>query len=247
MRRKILEDPICERCKTEIEDSVHALWSCTELDVVWADQEQWGFRGEIDFTSVTELLSWMIGKGKPLELLAYTAYNVWNQRNKVRFNIQTCLLHQVAAQSAERLAHFRASTDASVLQVRSNVTGGATQPKILKSSELSLCASDRSSSSPFSLGENKMPLGLILGLGRAFRRKRPSSLDILSSKRAPRDYYKGKNCKPTGFHTRKGGYVVVNEKLPNYVVPDLTDFKLKPYVSQCPREVKTAEATDAAK
>ncbi|KAF3943509.1 hypothetical protein CMV_009518 [Castanea mollissima] len=99
----------------------------------------------------------------------------------------------------------------------------------------------------FDKGENKMPLGLILGLGRAFRRKRPSSLDILSSKRAPRDYYKGKNCKPTGFHTRKGGYVVVNEKLPNYVVPDLTDFKLKPYVSQCPREVKTAEATDAAK
>jgi len=49
-----------------------------------------------------------------------------------------------------------------------------------------------------------MPLGLILGIGRAFRRKRTSSLDILSSKRAPRGYYKGKNCKPTGFHTRKG-------------------------------------------
>ncbi|GAY52705.1 hypothetical protein CUMW_143950 [Citrus unshiu] len=72
-----------------------------------------------------------------------------------------------------------------------------------------------------------MPLGLILGIGRAFRRKRTSSLDILSSKRAPRDYYKGKNCKSTGFHTRKGGYVVVQEKLPNYVVPDLTDFKFE--------------------
>ncbi|EEF48552.1 conserved hypothetical protein [Ricinus communis] len=71
-----------------------------------------------------------------------------------------------------------------------------------------------------------MALGLILGIGRAFRRKRTSSLDILSSKRAPRDYYKGKNCKPTGFHTRKGGYVIVPEKLPNYVVPDLTDFKV---------------------
>ncbi|KAJ0100232.1 hypothetical protein Patl1_21915 [Pistacia atlantica] len=92
-----------------------------------------------------------------------------------------------------------------------------------------------------------MALGLLLGLGRAMRRKRTSSLDILSSKRAPRDYYKGKNCKPTGFHTRKGGYVVVQEKLPKYVVPDLTDFKLKPYVSQCPIEVKTAEAAEPAK
>ncbi|KAL6497999.1 hypothetical protein OROGR_028396 [Orobanche gracilis] len=36
-----------------------------------------------------------------------------------------------------------------------------------------------------------------------------------------------------------GGYVVVPEKLPHYVVPDLTDFKLrrlKPYVSQCATE-----------
>ncbi|KAF7829961.1 39S ribosomal protein L41-A, mitochondrial [Senna tora] len=92
-----------------------------------------------------------------------------------------------------------------------------------------------------------MPLGLILGIGRAFRRKRTSSLDILSPKRAPRGYYKGKNCKPTGFYTRKGGYVVMQEKLPNYVVPDLTDFKLKPYVSQCPREVKTSEASETTK
>ena len=37
MRRKILEDPICERCKQVVEDLVHALWSCSELDVVWAD------------------------------------------------------------------------------------------------------------------------------------------------------------------------------------------------------------------
>ncbi|XP_050205250.1 uncharacterized protein LOC126655225 [Mercurialis annua] len=92
-----------------------------------------------------------------------------------------------------------------------------------------------------------MALGLIMGIGRAFRRKRTSSLDILSSKRAPRDYYKGKNCKPTGFHTRKGGYVIVPEKLPNYIVPDLTDFQLKPYVSQCPIQVKTTEASEAAK
>ncbi|ONM02168.1 Mitochondrial ribosomal protein L27 [Zea mays] len=71
-----------------------------------------------------------------------------------------------------------------------------------------------------------MPLGLTLGsLGRAMRQKRPSSLDILSSKRAPRDYYKGKNCKPTGFHTRKGGYVVVDEKLPRFAVPDNDSFQ----------------------
>ena len=37
------------------------------VDVVWADQEKWGFRCEIDFIGVKELLSWMIEEGKSLE------------------------------------------------------------------------------------------------------------------------------------------------------------------------------------
>ena len=78
MRRKILEDPICEKCKQAVEDLVHALWSCPELDVVWADQEIRGFRCEIGFTGVKELLSWMIEEEKSLELFAYMAWNVWN-------------------------------------------------------------------------------------------------------------------------------------------------------------------------
>ncbi|KAI8554685.1 hypothetical protein RHMOL_Rhmol05G0117800 [Rhododendron molle] len=81
-----------------------------------------------------------------------------------------------------------------------------------------------------------MPLGLLLGLGRSWRRKRTSSLDILSSKRGPRDYYKGKNCKPTGFHTRKDELMLF-----------LAIMQLKPYVSQCPINVKSAEAADSAK
>lgn len=124
MRRKILEEPICERCKRALEDSVHALWSCPELDVVWADQEEWGFRGEIDFTCVKELVLWMVEKGKSLELFAYTACTIWNQRNKVRLNLQASPLHQVAAQSAATLAHFRSSTEASGMQIRSSSPGG---------------------------------------------------------------------------------------------------------------------------
>ena len=73
MRRKILEDPIYERCKQAVTDSMHALWSCSKLDVVWVDQEIWGFMCKIGFTSVKELLSWMIEEEKSLELLAYTA------------------------------------------------------------------------------------------------------------------------------------------------------------------------------
>ena len=42
----------------------------------------------------------MIEEGNSLELLAYTAWSVWNQRNKVRLNLQACPLHHVAEQTA---------------------------------------------------------------------------------------------------------------------------------------------------
>ena len=57
---------------------MHALWSCPKLDVVWVDQEIWGFRCKIGFTSVKELLSRMIEEEKSLELFAYMAWNIWN-------------------------------------------------------------------------------------------------------------------------------------------------------------------------
>ena len=42
----------------------------------------------------------------------------------MRLNLQASLLHQVAAQSVEMLVQFRANTEASGMQVRSNGTGG---------------------------------------------------------------------------------------------------------------------------
>ena len=87
---------MCERCKQAVEDMLHALWSCLKLNVVWVDQGTWGFRYEIGFIGVKELLLWMIEEGKSLELLAYTAWNIWNQRNKAWLNLQGSPLHQVA-------------------------------------------------------------------------------------------------------------------------------------------------------
>ena len=66
----------------------------------------------------------MIEAGKSLELLAYTAWTIWNQRNKVRLHLQACPLHHVAEQTVELLAQYRANTEASGTQVRSNRNGG---------------------------------------------------------------------------------------------------------------------------
>lgn len=53
---------------------------------------------------------------------------------------------------------------------------------------------------------------------------------VLSGKEQPK-FYKGKGSMKTGVHTRKKGFHLVESVLPQYVVPDLTGFPLKPYVS----------------
>jgi len=60
-----------------------------------------------------------------------------------------------------------------------------------------------------------------------------------TTKNLPRGHYRGKGCAPTGKHTIRGGYNIQPYKVVTYVVPDLTDFKLKPYVSHTtPKLVK---------
>ena len=66
----------------------------------------------------------MIEEGKSLELLAYTAWSMWNQRNKVRLNLQACPSHHVAKQTARMLAQYRVNTEVAAMQVWSNRNGG---------------------------------------------------------------------------------------------------------------------------
>ena len=44
VRRTIIANPICDRCRIAVEDPLHALWSCSKVDIVWADQSLWDFR-----------------------------------------------------------------------------------------------------------------------------------------------------------------------------------------------------------
>ncbi|XP_075656354.1 uncharacterized protein LOC142626412 [Castanea sativa] len=124
MRRKIVTYPICVRCNSSVEEPEHALWLCPELDVVWTDRGAWDFRFEVEFMDVKELLSWLIAEGKSLVLFAYTTWMVWNQRNKARLNLQAVLLHQVAKQTKEMLAQYRANLQIPDVQVINSGSGG---------------------------------------------------------------------------------------------------------------------------
>ena len=59
MRRTIIGSPFCERCNLEPEIALHALWSCSKLDVVWEESVR-ACRGSNTFMGFKELLSWLI-------------------------------------------------------------------------------------------------------------------------------------------------------------------------------------------
>ena len=95
-------------------------------------------------------------------------------------------------------------------------------------------------------------LGVFTGRGRRVPRK---GFTQLTSKLGPKNFYKGKGVPSTGHHTRKGEktfglegtdfrhvlmtmaaaneyllagtYVILKDRLPDYVVPDLSDFKVQ--------------------
>ena len=125
MKRKITADLIYKRCLSVVEETEHAFWLCPELEVVWGDYEEWCFRSEVEFKDVKELLSWLIAEGKSLDLFAYTAWMVWNQRNKARVNQQAVLRHQVAEQAKQMLAQFKANLQNTKVQVTDSSNGGS--------------------------------------------------------------------------------------------------------------------------
>lgn len=67
---------------------------------------------------------------------------------------------------------------------------------------------------------------LVRGLVRGADRVSP-----FTSKRGPRSHNKGRGAKKLGVLTRNKKFLLVKEMVPEFVVPDLTGFKLRPYVS----------------
>mmetsp|Transcript_43940 Transcript_43940/g.99291 ORF Transcript_43940/g.99291 Transcript_43940/m.99291 type:complete len:125 (+) Transcript_43940:247-621(+) len=66
----------------------------------------------------------------------------------------------------------------------------------------------------------------------------------LSPKRARKGFYKGNGCRSEGRHTSKGGFVMDKEKLLELVVPDMSGFKLMPYVANATPKQKYPLAAD---
>ncbi|KFV98607.1 hypothetical protein N327_08212 [Fulmarus glacialis] len=73
-------------------------------------------------------------------------------------------------------------------------------------------------------------MGLLTELARGLVRG-ADRMSPFTSKRGPRSYNKGRGAKKLGALTSNKKFILIKEMVPQFVVPDLEGFKLKPYVS----------------
>ena len=92
-QRKITPDGLYDLCKARDEDCSHALFFCSDVQVIWSSEWSWisGMQG----SSVKEIFSHALAEKKDVALLAFTGWAVWNQRNQIQFKESACPLDQI--------------------------------------------------------------------------------------------------------------------------------------------------------
>ncbi|KYO23070.1 large ribosomal subunit protein mL41 [Alligator mississippiensis] len=85
-------------------------------------------------------------------------------------------------------------------------------------------------------------MGLLAALTRGLVRGADRMAEF-TSKRGSRFHNPGRGCKRIGFLRKDRKFCLIQEMIPEFVVPDLTGFKLKPYVSYKAPEGEVAALT----
>jgi len=72
---------------------------------------------------------------------------------------------------------------------------------------------------------------LVQALRGSGRRVPKTGYRVLNSKRGGRSLKKGRGARPTGYVDKRGHFQGLAHKKPDLLIPDLSDFPLKPYVA----------------
>nr|POE78884.1 hypothetical protein CFP56_31942 [Quercus suber] len=71
VQHTIIPNPTCDRCEVTEENPLHALLSCSELEVICIVEEAWDFRSQVVFLDFKALTAWILKNNKVPELLSW--------------------------------------------------------------------------------------------------------------------------------------------------------------------------------
>ena len=107
LHRRISQDGQCEICKAGDEDCLHALFFCPEVQAMWIADPQWKWLTKMCGSTMKDIFKRVFSEKKDAELLAFTAWAIWNRRNQLRFNEVSCPLNQILSLSKDRKLEFQ--------------------------------------------------------------------------------------------------------------------------------------------
>nr|POE93736.1 putative ribonuclease h protein [Quercus suber] len=107
MKRKVLNEATCQVCGLEPESSMHALWLCPNLAVVW-DAHFGTLRNETkDCTNLLDVFRVGLENGHPSDLVAMVTSLIWQRRNKLRIGEPVSDLRLLYSAAREALQEFQ--------------------------------------------------------------------------------------------------------------------------------------------
>lgn len=113
-RRKITACPKCEACNSYPKNTIHALWDCEEIKVVWERDFNWIDKGKVAKGSFVDLWELLGTRPDTRELFAVTAWHLWTRQNKKRLNQTISPLQQVTLEAHHYLSKYKKHNNAMV-------------------------------------------------------------------------------------------------------------------------------------
>ena len=106
VKRQVLQEDICDHCKSHSKDVVHALWLCLCLNKVWDANTGWSFRNRVRWEDFQKLIVHVKEAGLDLDLFAMIVWQLWHQRNQIRVGPSATSLGQIVACARQQLLDY---------------------------------------------------------------------------------------------------------------------------------------------
>ncbi|KAL0009466.1 hypothetical protein SO802_010968 [Lithocarpus litseifolius] len=107
VKRKVLTDPTCQACGAAQESSLHALWLCPKLSVVWSVHFSLLRSEAMVCSSFRDVFQMCLEKSHPSDLFAMIVYQIWFRRNKIRVGEPAADLKLINTLAREALLEFQ--------------------------------------------------------------------------------------------------------------------------------------------
>nr|POE82207.1 hypothetical protein CFP56_49825 [Quercus suber] len=95
LKRKIVTNSIHHRCGQCEETTMHALWSCEAIKLVWCNDFSWVNQFEAAQGDFLDLVGRFMSHPQVMELFATTVWHIWLHRNKTRLGEHTVALGMI--------------------------------------------------------------------------------------------------------------------------------------------------------